>query len=56
MRDDLTLPWPEYLRAWLGTLRYHPDRHRFADPQQDEASPAPDGQASEPPPGQDRAA
>jgi hypothetical protein len=55
MRDDPTLPWPEYLRAWLDALRYHPDRHRCGGPQPDAASSTPNRRESEPPSRQDRA-
>jgi hypothetical protein len=27
MQHDPNAPWPEYLRAWLSALRYHPEQH-----------------------------
>lgn len=38
MQDDSSLPWPEYLRAWLDTLRYHPEQHGFRSSPADEAA------------------
>ncbi|WP_158600921.1 hypothetical protein [Teichococcus wenyumeiae] len=40
MRDDPTLAWPEYLRAWLDALRYHPEQHNLRGSRHAEATSA----------------
>jgi hypothetical protein len=56
MQDDATLPWPEYLRAWLDALRYHPEQHDLRGSRRDEAASAKVRQDEGPPAQRDRAA
>ncbi|MFC7553388.1 hypothetical protein ACFQU7_15730 [Pseudoroseomonas wenyumeiae] len=56
MRDDPTLAWPEYLRAWLDALRYHPEQHNLRGSRHAEATSAEASRDRGPPAQQDGAA
>lgn len=56
MQDESNLSWPEYLRAWLDALRYHPEQHHLRSSRRTEAAGAAEQQSRETPPRQERAA
>ncbi|MCG7360745.1 hypothetical protein MHZ93_05715, partial [Roseomonas sp. ACRSG] len=56
MPNESSLPWPEYLRAWLDALRYHPEQHYLGGARRAEAASATEERGSETPARQERAA
>ncbi|MBC9179701.1 hypothetical protein [Pseudoroseomonas ludipueritiae] len=56
MPNESSLPWPEYLRAWLDALRYHPEQHYLGGARRVEAASATEERGSETPARQERAA